>query len=45
MEADYENKLQEKALDMYCRINERVDELQKRHNEVSMISASYKRKR
>ncbi|XP_072021834.1 uncharacterized protein [Amphiura filiformis] len=43
MEAEYENKLQEKALDMYCRINERVDELQKRHAErVEIVRRSFR---
>ena len=37
MQADYENKLQEKTLDMYVRINERVEELQKMHTEVQSV--------
>ncbi|KAL5007260.1 hypothetical protein ScPMuIL_016066 [Solemya velum] len=31
--ADYESKLKEKSLDLYCRINERVSELEKMHEE------------
>ena len=43
MEAEYENRLQEKSLDMYCRINERVDELQKRHGErVEIVRRSFR---
>nr|XP_054767643.1 uncharacterized protein C10orf67, mitochondrial-like [Lytechinus pictus] len=37
MRADYENKLQEKALDMYCRINEHVEVLERAHKEVRCV--------
>ncbi|KAL3831867.1 hypothetical protein ACJMK2_023564 [Sinanodonta woodiana] len=33
MQADYEVKLKEKSLELYCRINERVAELEKMHDE------------
>ncbi|KAJ8314138.1 hypothetical protein KUTeg_008699 [Tegillarca granosa] len=33
MQADYESKVQEKSTDLYCRINEKVDELEKMHEE------------
>ncbi|KAL4222964.1 hypothetical protein ACF0H5_019005 [Mactra antiquata] len=33
MQADYESKLQEKSLELYCRINERVSDLEKMHEE------------
>ncbi|XP_071803474.1 uncharacterized protein [Asterias amurensis] len=43
MQADYENKLQEKTLDMYVRINERVEELQKMHTErVEVVRRSFR---
>lgn len=34
LQADYENKLQERALDLYCRVNDRILELEKQHEEV-----------
>ncbi|XP_022086774.1 uncharacterized protein C10orf67, mitochondrial-like isoform X2 [Acanthaster planci] len=43
MQADYENRLQEKTLDMYVRINERVEELQKMHSErVEIVRRSFR---
>ncbi|XP_038049411.1 uncharacterized protein C10orf67, mitochondrial-like [Patiria miniata] len=43
MQADYENRLQEKTLDMYVRINERVEELQKMHSErVEVVRRSFR---
>ncbi|XP_053373303.1 uncharacterized protein C10orf67, mitochondrial-like isoform X6 [Mercenaria mercenaria] len=33
MQADYESKLQQKSLELYCRINERVTDLEKMHEE------------
>eukprot|EP00057_Strongylocentrotus_purpuratus_P007242 XP_011661716.1 PREDICTED: calponin homology domain-containing protein DDB_G0272472 [Strongylocentrotus purpuratus] len=43
MRADYENKLQEKALDMYCRINEHVEALEKAHRErVEVVRRSFR---
>ncbi|XP_072179120.1 uncharacterized protein [Diadema setosum] len=43
MRADYENKLQEKALDMYCRINDHVEILEKAHRErVEIVRRSFR---
>ncbi|KAH9520199.1 hypothetical protein Btru_060252 [Bulinus truncatus] len=33
MQADHESKIQEKSLELYCRINERVIELEKNHQD------------
>ncbi|WAQ94028.1 CJ067-like protein [Mya arenaria] len=33
MQADYESKLRERSLELYCRINERVSDLEKMHEE------------
>lgn len=33
--AEYENRLQEKAIDMYTRINDRLEQLENAHQEVS----------
>lgn len=43
LQADYENKLQERALDLYCRVNDRILELEKQHEErVNVIRRSYR---
>ncbi|XP_050418212.1 uncharacterized protein C10orf67, mitochondrial isoform X2 [Patella vulgata] len=43
MQADYESKLQEKSLDLYCRINEKVAGLEKMHDErIQMIRKAYR---
>ncbi|XP_078378702.1 uncharacterized protein LOC144661746 isoform X3 [Oculina patagonica] len=43
LQADYENKLQERALDLYCRVNDRILELEKHHEErVNVIRRSYR---
>ncbi|XP_077978479.1 uncharacterized protein LOC144433942 isoform X1 [Glandiceps talaboti] len=43
MEAEYENKLQEKALDLYCRVNDRIDEVEKMHDErVGVVRRSFR---
>ncbi|RMX54778.1 hypothetical protein pdam_00018590 [Pocillopora damicornis] len=43
LQADYENKLQERALDLYCRVNDRILELEKQHEDrVNVIRRSYR---
>ncbi|XP_068727950.1 uncharacterized protein C10orf67, mitochondrial-like isoform X5 [Montipora capricornis] len=43
LQADYENKLEERALDLYCRVNDRILELEKQHEErVNVIRRSYR---
>ncbi|XP_070566586.1 uncharacterized protein C10orf67, mitochondrial-like isoform X2 [Ptychodera flava] len=43
MQADYENRLQEKALDLYCRVNDRIDEIEKMHDDrVGVVRRSFK---
>ncbi|XP_046580568.1 uncharacterized protein C10orf67, mitochondrial-like isoform X2 [Haliotis rubra] len=43
MQADYESKLKEKSLDLYCRINERVSELEKLHEDrVNTVRKAYR---
>ncbi|XP_048237169.1 uncharacterized protein C10orf67, mitochondrial-like isoform X3 [Haliotis rufescens] len=43
MQADYESKLKEKSLDLYCRINERVSELEKLHEDrVNTVRNAYR---
>ncbi|KAK7109459.1 uncharacterized protein C10orf67, mitochondrial-like isoform X3 [Littorina saxatilis] len=43
MQADYESKLQSKSLELYCRINERVSELEKIHRDrVSSLRKAFR---
>ncbi|XP_013416231.1 uncharacterized protein C10orf67, mitochondrial isoform X2 [Lingula anatina] len=43
MLADFESKLQKKALELYCRINSRVDELEKMHaDRVGVIRRAFR---
>ncbi|KAK7483245.1 hypothetical protein BaRGS_00025538 [Batillaria attramentaria] len=43
MQADHESKLQQKSLELYCRINERVIELEKIHEDrVSALRKAFK---
>nr|XP_006825568.1 PREDICTED: calponin homology domain-containing protein DDB_G0272472-like [Saccoglossus kowalevskii] len=43
MQAEYENKLQEKALDLYCRVNERIDDVERMHDErVGVVRRSFR---
>ncbi|CAB3989815.1 Hypothetical predicted protein, partial [Paramuricea clavata] len=43
LEADYKNKLEEKGLDLYCRVNDRILDLEKMHEErVKTIRRSFK---
>ncbi|CAH1788787.1 unnamed protein product [Owenia fusiformis] len=43
MQADYESKLESKALEMYCRINERLEELERQHEDrVDVVRRAFK---
>ncbi|XP_071959250.1 uncharacterized protein [Antedon mediterranea] len=43
MQADYESRLQEKTLELYCRVNDRVTELEKNQDErLAIIRRSFK---
>ncbi|ESP01193.1 hypothetical protein LOTGIDRAFT_172717 [Lottia gigantea] len=43
MQADYEAKLQEKSLDLYCRINDKVAALEKMHEDrIDVIRKAYR---
>ncbi|XP_031561088.1 uncharacterized protein C10orf67, mitochondrial-like isoform X3 [Actinia tenebrosa] len=45
MQAEYENKLQERALDLYCRVNDRILDLEKIHEgKLDVIRRSYKQR-
>ncbi|XP_032228792.2 uncharacterized protein C10orf67, mitochondrial isoform X5 [Nematostella vectensis] len=43
LQADYENKMQERALDLYCRVNDRILDLEKVHEErIQVVRRSYR---